>query len=238
MRCDHLFTRAWIIAICLICTDLAIGAAHVSHEPRPQAVHFRGRVLDRQTKQPLEAARILLTPKIDAAAWRTNANGEFSFWAAASEDQQIEIQCDGYQEISVPAKDGKLQDLRLSPLPLDRNVRQPSGSRNVNLWLPPAPSVAPAIVTADSGAKVSGTGRSWSDWYRLGVGRAPRGYTVQRAEFWLSGDRACGASAECREVTRNDEQVLWEFRLRGHDEEGVPPTTYSVAHIRVLYRAQ
>ncbi len=34
--------------------------------------------------------------------------------------------------------------------------------------LPPSQSVAPAIVTADSGIKSSGTGKSWSKWYRLG----------------------------------------------------------------------
>jgi hypothetical protein len=66
--------------------------------------------------------------------------------------------------------------------------------------IPQSQSVAPAIVTADSGIKSSGTGAGWSKWYRLGVGKAPKGYTVQKAEFWLTGARSCGVLAECREL--------------------------------------
>jgi hypothetical protein len=102
--------------------------------------------------------------------------------------------------------------------------------------LPPSQSVAPAIVTADSGVKPSGTGNNWSKWYCLGVGKAPEGYTVQRAEFWLSGDRTCGVSAECREISRNDHKVEWEFRLKGNVEHGVPEVVLSEGHIRVFYR--
>ena len=98
--------------------------------------------------------------------------------------------------------------------------------------------VAPAIASADSGLKPSGAGKGWSKWYRLGVRKAPSGYTVQKTEFWLSGDHVCGASAECREIARDDQQVLWEFRLQGHHETGSSGRTYSEGHIRVLYRAQ
>lgn len=103
---------------------------------------------------------------------------------------------------------------------------------------PPSQSVAPAIVTGDSGVKFSGAGRNWSDWYQLGTGKAPQGYTVVKAEFWLTGDRKCGELAECREVQRNDQQVLWEFRLRGNDTDGVAKIASSQAHIRVIYRAR
>jgi len=104
--------------------------------------------------------------------------------------------------------------------------------------LPPSQAVAPAIASADSGLKPGGTGKRWSKWYRLGIGKAPNGYTVQKAEFWLSGAHACGASAECREIARDDQQVFWEFRLQGHDQTGAPRRTYSEAHIRVIYRPQ
>ena len=52
--------------------------------------------------------------------------------------------------------------------------------------LPPSQAVAPAIASADSGLKRSGAGKRWSSWYRLGVGKAPSGYTVQKTAFWLS----------------------------------------------------
>lgn len=102
--------------------------------------------------------------------------------------------------------------------------------------LPPSQSVAPAVVTADSGVKSSGAGNNWSKWYRLGVGEAPRAYTVQKVEFWLTGDRACGVSAECREISGNDHEVEWEFRLKGNEERGMPAVVLSEGHIRVFYR--
>ena len=92
--------------------------------------------------------------------------------------------------------------------------------------------VAPAFALADSGPKRSGQGEEWSEWYRLGVGMAPKGYTVSNVEFWLTGERNCGQKAECRQVLRSNRQVLWEFRLRG---DGTQPV-FSEGHIRVSYR--
>jgi len=98
-------------------------------------------------------------------------------------------------------------------------------------------AAAPAkVVTLSSGPKLSGAGKDFSEWYRLGAGAAPDGYTVDKTEFWLSGDRTCGAWAECRELSKSDKEVVWEFRLQGHDEWGAPPQAYSEAHLRVTYK--
>ena len=102
--------------------------------------------------------------------------------------------------------------------------------------MPPSQSIAPAIATADSELKGSGVGKHWSRWYRVGVGKAPRGYTVQSAEFWLTGARSCGALAECRELARSDQLVLWEFRIRGNDQFGAATKVFSQGHVRVIYR--
>jgi hypothetical protein len=102
--------------------------------------------------------------------------------------------------------------------------------------IPPSQSVIPAFVTADSGVKISGVGTRWSQWYRLEVARAPGGYTIQNSEFWLTGARRCGFLAECRELARPDDQVIWEFRLQGEDRAGLPMTVVSEGHIRVTYR--
>ena len=104
--------------------------------------------------------------------------------------------------------------------------------------LPPSQSVAPAIVTADSGPKPSRTTAKWSRWYRLGVGKAPNGYTVQKVEFWMTGDNKCGSSAECRELKRTDDQVVWEFRMHGQEDKSPTLSGHAEAHIRVIYRAQ
>lgn len=104
--------------------------------------------------------------------------------------------------------------------------------------MPPSQDVAPAILIADSGPKLSGVGKQWSPWYRLEVGKAPKGYTLHRVEFWVDGGRSCGEGAECREILKSDQQIVWEFRLQGHDETGAHSQTYSVAHMRVLYRPE
>jgi len=102
--------------------------------------------------------------------------------------------------------------------------------------LPPSQNVTPAIVTADSGIKKSGLGKNWSAWYRVGWGKAPEGFTFGKAEFWLSGERTCGLLAECRELSENDDQVLWEFRLQGNDQDGLPKVAVSEGHLRIIYR--
>jgi hypothetical protein len=93
----------------------------------------------------------------------------------------------------------------------------------------------PRIVENSSGQKLSGKGKDWSPWYEVRVGAAPAGFTLQNAEFWLTGDRACGSWAECKEVAKNDNEVVWSFRLQGHDEWGAPPQAYSEGHLKVLY---
>jgi hypothetical protein len=71
------------------------------------------------------------------------------------------------------------------------------------------------IVEASSGPKLSGSGKDWSEWYQVRIGAAPAGYSVEKTEFWLSGDRTCGAWAECKELTKDETQVIWQFRLKG-----------------------
>ena len=92
------------------------------------------------------------------------------------------------------------------------------------------------IVEASSGPKLSGSGKDWSDWYQVRIGASPAGYSVEKTEFWLSGDRTCGAWAECKELTKDETQVVWQFRLQGHDEWGAPRQANSEGHLRVLYK--
>ena len=110
--------------------------------------------------------------------------------------------------------------------------------------LPPSASIqmanaaarTPQVVDVASQPQLSGKGKEWSGWYAVQAGAAPAGYVVEKTEFWLTGDRSCGAWAECREARKDDSQVVWEFRLQGHDEWGAPPQTYSEGHLRVTYR--
>jgi hypothetical protein len=201
-------------------------------------MHIWGGVRDQYTGKPIEAARIRVLPSTDNAIWRTDQEGHFSFWLAKQELDRIEIEAESYGTVSLVPTIGAVLNVRLAPESADTSTRSNVSRRNAFPLMPPSQAVAPAIMTADSGPKQSGAGSSWSSWYRLGINKAPAGYTVSRVEFWLSGDGACGRSAECRQLASTDEQVLWEFRLHGHDEIGAPSMTLSVAHLRVIFRTR
>jgi hypothetical protein len=81
-------------------------------------------------------------------------------------------------------------------------VANPSNSTTASTAEPPT-----KIAEASSGPKLSGSRKDWSEWYQVKIGVAPAGYSVEKTEFWLSGDRTCGVWAECKELTRDETQV-------------------------------
>src|SRR5579859_3360043 len=203
-----------------------------------ESLHYRGRVIDNSSGKPIEAARITVLPATCDGAWRTDSRGRFSFWTTRRESTHIEIEHDGYHTVRLSPRPGDLGDLRMEPDRTATTQRASLATSDVSIEiLPASQSIATAIMTADSTPKWSGPGKRWSRWYRLGVGKAPGGYTVEKVEFWLTGDGACDLSAQCREVSESDQQVLWEFRLEGHNELDAPLRTETVAHIRAVYRA-
>jgi hypothetical protein len=226
-------------ALILTVSILVVGMSRLhtlKAQPLPisgRAIHFKGRVLDSLTGKSIEAARIKILPS-EKGLWRTDEQGRFSFWVPDNMGERVEIEDDGYRTVSVDAKLGIARDIRLEPS-MSGSASQLRRPREL---MPASQSVAPAIVIGESRPKASGLGDVWSPWYRLGVAKAPNGYTIQSDDFWLTGDRACGAWAECREVIRNNNEVLWEFRLQGHNEIGAPARTFSTAHIRVMYRSE
>jgi hypothetical protein len=115
-------------------------------------------------------------------------------------------------------------------------IPQNSGTRLEGL--PPSQSVVPAIVTADSKPIRSGRAQRWSPWHRIEVGKAPAGYALQRVEFWITGDGKCGSTAECKEIIQGNSRVVWKFRIRSQSDVKSGSGGYSVAHLRVFYRAQ
>jgi hypothetical protein len=217
---------AWLLCIATACAGQA---------PKVDAIHYWGRIIDRSTGKPIESARIRVIPSTYVGARRSDSRGRFSFWTGFRKSDQIEIEHDGYQTLCLLPQCGDLNDIRMQAQGLDQADLSSFGV-TAQLILP-SQSVAPAIVTADSGPKSSGAGNRWSAWYRLGVGAAPQGYTLQKVDFWLTGDDACGLSAQCRETKRSDREIRWEFRLQGHSEIGAPLRTEAVAHIRAVYRA-
>jgi hypothetical protein len=233
MRAEHCQTKLTPLLF-ILCMVTAYPHVLKAEPPgsRVRAIHLQGRVIDGSTGKSLEKAHIRILPS-GKGGWSTDTQGRFTFWIPESIGERVEISKENYQLVCIDARPRSLGNIRLEPVP--SSVRSSSPS---NKLVPASQSVAPAIITAESAKKVSGTGDAWSPWYRLGVGRAPGGYTVQESEFWLSGDRACGAWAECRELVKNDSEVLWEFRLQGHSELEAPQKAFSSGHIRVIYRPQ
>jgi hypothetical protein len=93
-----------------------------------------------------------------------------------------------------------------------------------------------------SGNRSSGQADQWSQPYTLCLGPAPAGYTldVNSAEYFLTGDRRCGAWAECRWLQRDDANVCFEFKLQGHNEFSAMVDRLGVrdseGHLRARYR--
>ena len=225
----------WSFLFCVLSLSTCLSRAS-SAGTKNAAIHLSGHVRDRRTGKAIEAARIKVLPSTDKAIWGTDGKGEFSFWLAKQEVDRVEIEAPGYRKVSLAPETGDLANVQLTRKSADQSTPAFVSGTNASPLMPISQAVAPAIMTADSGPRVSGSGSSWSPWYRIGVSRAPAGYAVSEVEFWLSGDGACGRSAECRQLSSNDEQVTWEFRLHGHDEIGAPSRTFSVAHIRVIFR--
>ena len=217
---------------------------------RPASVHYVGRVLDKLTSAPLPESKVTVTLSNKSEPPRqTDSDGQFSFWISRSDptqDATLRIDHEKYEPYKriVPSDiSNQLGDINLTLIAeiVAAPMRPPSAS-----WPPPPVSGNPRPYTLDedstkiaevsSGPKLSGSGKDWSEWYQVKIGAAPAGYSVEKTEFWLSGDRTCGAWAECRELTKDEMQVIWEFRLQGHDEWGAPPQASSEGHLRVYYK--
>jgi hypothetical protein len=90
------------------------------------------------------------------------------------------------------------------------------------------------VLEESSGSQLSGVGDKWSSWHSVTVGAAPKGYTIDKVEFWLTGDRQCNDGAECKEASKDDSGVTELFRLRGHSELTSP--AQSEGHLKVTYK--
>jgi hypothetical protein len=91
-------------------------------------------------------------------------------------------------------------------------------------------------IVRDSEEKDSGPGEEFSGPYDVCLDPPPAGYSLARGteEFWLTGDRKCGAWATCELVRPAAEVACMRFRLQGHDEM-FPWVRRSTGHIAATY---
>ena len=75
-------------------------------------------------------------------------------------------------------------------------------------------------VSASSGPQPSGAGGAFSPLYSVCVQAPEPTFRLERGsdKFNLTGDRACGAWAECERSVEESSRVCWGFRLQGHNE--------------------
>jgi len=84
--------------------------------------------------------------------------------------------------------------------------------------VPPTPEYDLKVYS--SGAKASGPGASFSQWYELCNDPQPPGWQIEETSFTLTGDRQCNAWSECKQVDTGDpKKVCWQFRMQGHSEQ-------------------
>jgi hypothetical protein len=104
---------------------------------------------------------------------------------------------------------------------------------------PPLQADRPPELTRiySSGPKISGSMKSFSEWYTLCSTDEP-GYQIRTADFKLSGDRVCNAWSECQQASSSPGQVCWRFRLQGHDEWPPPGQANSEGILTVTWSRQ
>jgi hypothetical protein len=144
--------------------------------------------------------------------------------------------------LTAVASPGKLLelDMSLSPKkPAPSRIEVRSGQRLLTTIHITAELAESEIVReVSSGARDSGRLKSFSNPYQLCLGPAPAGYSLVPGsdEFWLTGDRRCGAWSSCEVARRDNTDVCWSFRLQGHDEflfnDGI---RQSEGHLRARY---
>jgi hypothetical protein len=118
----------------------------------------------------------------------------------------------------------KQYDIRLSPVQpvaTTQNPVQPVETRMQRVF--------------SSGPRLSGSGNGFSDWYSLCSEGIPTNARITNVSFALSGDRRCGAWANCRESERSASRICYQFQMQGHNESLPPGQASSEGILTVEY---
>ena len=193
-------------------------------------IRYTVNVLDQLDNSGVEVASLVMRIGSTTLAGTTDRAGVYTFIlddSLAGAEGTIGLAKADYRDvetpISVPTTRGTLtvRLVRSNPPP-----PQPIAS---------APSRVSDVAVFSSGARESGSMSNFSQWYELCSGKLPPGSIIEQAAFTLSGDRSCGAWAECREKERTPTRVCWEFRMQGHNEWLPPGQARSEGQMRVQF---
>lgn len=104
---------------------------------------------------------------------------------------------------------------------------------------PPA-DVPPRVFEKRSGPKPSGTGKAFSDKYELCSDPLPEptNTVIVSSDFFLLGDRSCGAWSICESSIKEPTKVCWKFAMQGHDERPFNPISMSEGVLRYSVKSR
>jgi V8-like Glu-specific endopeptidase len=97
-----------------------------------------------------------------------------------------------------------------------------------------AEATEPIVKTFDSGPKLSGTRKSFSESYVVQSDPPPPGFKIGTYSYSLTGDRQCNSWSTCVAGISGD-RVVFSFSLQGHDEWQGSGQAQSEGHLVVTY---
>jgi hypothetical protein len=154
-------------------------------------------------------------------------NAEVTFWPNSSEPTVVSVVADGFQPsenvISVAMGTTAVYTIALRPIEKQ----------------PPAEAL-PYSRVFSSGPVLSGSGGNFSGWYEVEADPPQSGFVIdlENSSYSISGDRQCGAWAECTWGVRNSQQLSFRFRLQGHSEWPAPGQSWSEGFLKVAYKPE
>jgi hypothetical protein len=182
-------------------------------------IRYTVQVLDLADNSGIEAANVSLTVGALALAESTDLAGKRTFELGdklANSLATVRASKSGYGQHEIqnplPPRDGTIT-LRLEKSEHVATVPPDSKAAPSKV-----PRISEALPPVQSGPKLSGAMKNFSDWYQLCSPSLPPNVHIESERFSLAGDRSCGLWAECRRVKNDGSQVCYEFRLQGHDE--------------------
>lgn len=213
--------RLWIVTsvVAVLALVGSLVAFQFGLHQEAQRVRYTIQVFDAATSTGIASASVRLSPDSripgGGIGGLTDSLGRLTLTLDSSlrgKPVEVTVEREGFKPsavTSVVASDVTTATVRLEPI-----------APPVSLPIPTDPSRVKETLLFRSGPKLSGVKKEFSGWYELCSGPLPRDSIIESDEFTLSGDRACGAWAECREERdkRTSSQVCWQFRLQGHDE--------------------
>ena len=190
-----------VISLMLSVCAMLMGVAYVYWHSSTQ-VEIAIRVVDSSTSQSVPSAQVNVSTDQSALVGVTDSEGLFVIKTVLHKTKTllVTVGADGYlvERRELNASSGR----DLLQIPLTRIAPQDGQSKTKTI-----------TTTAELNG---GDGTNWGAPFRLCSTSAPPGYKLATSEFYLVGDRQCGAWAECRQVQKDDSGVCWDVRIQGN----------------------